>query len=224
MKRHIPNILTICNLICGALAVITAYHSDYTNTLILIILSAVFDFLDGAMARLLKAYSPMGKELDSLADVISFGFVPSMIAYSLLKQNMGDSYAFVGLMIVAFSALRLAKFNIDERQTTSFIGLPTPANAIFWAGLSFSYSDFFSKNVYITLVLVAVMSYMLVCELPMFSLKFKNLRFGDNKLQYTIILLSILFVVLLQWEAIPVIIVCYIIISIVRAVIGRGRF
>ena len=139
---HIPNFITSLNLFSGAMAVYFAFQANYELVLILVLLAAVFDFLDGFAARLLKAYSPMGKELDSLADVISFGMAPGAVAFSLLRASeLPEWAAFAGFIIPVFSALRLAKFNIDERQTTSFIGMPTPANAIFWIGLGYSYNE-----------------------------------------------------------------------------------
>lgn len=221
MKKNIPNIITLCNLSSGCLAVMATFESDYKRALIFVVISAVFDFLDGFAARLLKAYSPMGKELDSLADVISFGFAPAMVAVSLLGEL--GSYSFIGLLIVAFSALRLAKFNIDDRQTDSFIGLPTPANAILWVGVGFAYNQFFAENFYITLVLVAVTSYLLIANLPMFSLKFKNFGFSQNKWQYILIFTSIILLIALQLKAMAWIIAVYILLSVVRALTERVR-
>lgn len=215
MKKHIPNILTLCNLVSGCIAVVAAYNSDYRMTLMFISISALFDFLDGFAARLLKAYSPLGKELDSLADVISFGFAPAMIAVSLLG-NLGI-YRYLGLLIVALSALRLAKFNIGDSQTESFIGMPTPANAIFWAGLGYSYSQLFTDNLFITLALVLTTSVLLVSNLPMFSLKMKNLRFADNIFQFALIILSAILFVFMQLDAVMWIIVIYVVLSGVKA-------
>jgi len=138
IKKHIPNSITCLNLFSGCVAVFLAFKGNYEGAIIAILLAAVFDFFDGFAARLLKAYSPMGKELDSLADMVSFGVAPGAIVFSLLSEtNVCEWLPFLAFLIPVFSGLRLAKFNIDERQTTSFIGLPTPANAIFWAGLAF---------------------------------------------------------------------------------------
>lgn len=219
MKKHIPNILTLCNLCSGCVAVLAAAVGNFKLTLIFVLISAVFDFLDGFVARLLKAYSPLGKELDSLADVVSFGFAPAMMAVSLL--SCWGNWQFVGLLIVAFSALRLAKFNIDDRQTDSFVGLPTPANAIFWVGLGFAYSHFFAHNSYFTLILVAITSYLLVSELPMFSLKFKNYSFADNKWQYLLIAAAAILLIVLQLKAIMWIIVLYVILSVAKVIVEK---
>ena len=177
IKKHVPNFITCLNLFSGALAVYFAFQANYELVLILVLLAAVFDFLDGFAARLLKAYSPMGKELDSLADVISFGLAPGAVAFSMLQASeLPQWLAFAGFIIPVFSALRLAKFNIDERQSSSFIGMPTPANAIFWIGLGYSYHENLAQQPYFVLGFIALMSLLLVSELPMFSLKFKNLK------------------------------------------------
>ena len=182
LKKHIPNSITCLNLFSGILATISAYEADYKLTLLFVLFSAVFDFFDGLSARWLKAYSPMGKELDSLADVVSFGMVPGMVAYSLLKP-LSETFVlvpYVAFVITLFSALRLAKFNIDERQTSSFIGLATPANALFWVALAFEYHEM-SSPVFLWGVFACclVSSFLLVCELPMFSFKIKSLKWQD---------------------------------------------
>lgn len=215
MKKHIPNTLTLCNLASGCLAVIAAYNADYQLVLLFVLISAVFDFLDGFAARLLKAYSPVGKELDSLADVISFGFAPAMIAVSLLG-DLGV-YRYFGLLIVALSALRLAKFNLDDSQIDSFIGMPTPANAIFWGGLGYSYNQLFTDNTLFTLALVLTTSVLLVSSLPMFSLKLKNINFANNKWQYALIVLSAILLCVMRLDAIMWIIVLYVLLSGLKA-------
>ncbi len=216
MKKHIPNTITLLNLCSGAMGVVAAYEADYKMVVFFILLSAVLDFLDGFMARLLKAYSPLGKELDSLADVISFGLVPAMVAKSLMTASLGW-VSWFGLLIAAFSALRLAKFNIDDRQTTSFIGMPTPANAILWGGLAYAYAEFFSANPYITLALVVATSLLLVSSLPMFSLKFRSFSPKENIPQYTLIVVSAILFIVLKLEALAWIITLYILMSIIIA-------
>lgn len=199
LKKHIPNLLTICNLLCGCFAVKSAFTANYEFALIFVLAAAVFDFLDGFAARLLKAYSPIGKELDSLADVISFGLTPAVIACKLLSDNFLFLDGFLipsGLLIAAFSALRLAKFNVDDRQTDSFIGLAVPANAIFWAGLANSHSQQLADFPIITILLIAISCFLLVCSLPMFSLKFKSLKWKDNAVRYIFILLSLVILVI----------------------------
>ncbi len=214
--KHLPNAITCLNLFSGASGVWFAFQGNYVGAMIAILLSALFDFLDGFVARLLNAYSDMGKELDSLADVVSFGLVPSAIVFTMLSElNPTTSYRFVGFAIVIFSALRLAKFNIDERQTSSFIGLPTPANALFWGGLALSYSNWFVQNPFFLIVLTLVFSYLLVAEIPMFSLKFKNFHWKDNKVQFLFLLISIILIIWLRQDSISFIILWYILLSII---------
>ncbi len=187
--KHIPNTITCLNLLCGCVAVVAALEGFAIMAFALVLLAAVFDFMDGMAARLLKAYSPMGKELDSLADLVSFGLVPAMLVFDVLRDaDLGGMYAYLAFLIAVFSALRLAKFNVDERQTSSFIGLPTPANALFWGGLLTAYHQQMVNVPCAVLVLVGVMSILLVCELPLFSLKFKSMKWGDNKLRFVFLM------------------------------------
>lgn len=202
ITRHIPNTLTCLNLFSGCIACVMAFHADYSSALAFIILSAVFDFFDGMAARLLDAHSTIGKDLDSLADDVSFGVAPSVIVFSLFKEmhypgvpeNVAALFPYLAFLISVFSALRLAKFNNDTRQTTSFVGLPVPANALFWGSLvagghSLLTSDGFHPAY--LLLLVCLFSWLLVSELPMFSLKFKNLSWRDNKISFTFLLVCI---------------------------------
>ena len=222
MKKHIPNFITSLNLFSGCIAVLLAFQGNYQGAFIAILLSAVFDFFDGFAARLLKAYSPMGKELDSLADVVSFGVAPGVIVFSLLsKAEMHVFLPYLGFIIPVFSALRLAKFNIDERQTSSFIGLPTPANAIFWAGLIFSYSDNLVSNVWVLIALTLVFSYLLVAEIPMFALKFKNYNWKNNQIQYLFLLVTIILLAVFQLNAFAPIIGWYILLSVILSIITK---
>ncbi|MDR3327053.1 MAG: CDP-diacylglycerol--serine O-phosphatidyltransferase [Prevotellaceae bacterium] len=227
MKKYIPNLLTICNLLCGSVAVLSAYNADYTVTVILVLAAAVFDFLDGFAARLLKAYSPIGKELDSLADMISFGLAPAVVACTLLKASGLQEFAYVGLLIAAFSALRLAKFNIDERQTSSFIGLPTPANAIFWVGLAYPYNQSIGNCQCVTIGLTGLIllsCFLLVCNLPMYSLKFKSFNAKENFWQILLVAHSIMFLILLQVRALPTIILFYVVTSIIKMAGDKRKF
>lgn len=212
IKKHIPNTITTLNLLSGSIAVITAYEGDYKATVLLVLLAALFDFLDGFSARLLKSYSPLGKELDSLADMVSFGLVPAVTAFSLLRDSPWEWARYFGLLIAVFSALRLAKFNIDENQTTSFIGLATPANAIFWTGLAYSYGDTISLQAspWAILLMIALSCFLLVCNLPMFSLKFKHYSWLGNQIRWIFIAGSLLLLIVLQFNALPAIILWYI--------------
>lgn len=227
MKKHIPNALTCCNLISGCIATAFSLKGDFEDAFIFIIIGAIFDFFDGFVARLLKVSSPIGKELDSLADVITFGFAPAGIVFSLLVNTETVTNHILHLiisssafLIAAFSALRLAKFNLDERQTQGFIGLPTPANALFWAAIGNYYVGvlhlLLGSNEWIVLLIgIAISCWLLVSEIPMFALKFKDFKWkGDNILRYSFILLSGLLLILLGWGGFAVIIILYILCSI----------
>ena len=221
ITRHIPNMVTCCNLFSGCIAAVMAFQSNYEAAILFIILGAVFDFFDGMLARLLNVSGPLGKELDSLADDITFGFAPSAIVFSLFKEvqypefmgGITEYFPYTAFIIAAFSALRLGKFNIDPRQSSSFIGLPTPANALFWGSLvvgahSFLVSDSF--NAIYLFILVILMSYLLVAELPMFSLKFKNLSWKDNKVSYIFLLICIPLLAVFRISGFAAIILWYI--------------
>jgi CDP-diacylglycerol--serine O-phosphatidyltransferase len=219
IKKHIPNFITSLNLLSGSIAVYYAFQANYSAVFLLVVIAATFDFLDGFAARLLKAYSPMGKELDSLADMVSFGLVPGTVAFSLLQESGLPLWAsFSGFIIPVFSALRLAKFNIDERQTSSFIGMPTPANALFWVGAAYSFSELLIANNWATLVLIIVFSGLLVAEIPMFSLKFKNYGLKANQLQYIFLFVCVVLLTVFQLEAFALIIVWYILLSLIMAI------
>ena len=221
ITRHIPNMVTCCNLLSGCIASVMAFEANYKAAILFIILGAIFDFFDGMLARLLNVSGPLGKELDSLADDITFGFAPSAIVFSLFKEvqypefmsGITDYFPYTAFIIAAFSALRLGKFNIDPRQSSSFIGLPTPANALFWGSLvvgghSFLVSDSF--NAAYLFILVILMSYLLVAELPMFSLKFKNLSWRDNKISYIFLLVCIPLLAIFRLGGFAAIILWYI--------------
>ena len=226
ITRHIPNTVTCCNLICGCISSVMAFQARYDMAIIFIIIGAVFDFFDGMLARLFKVSGPLGKELDSLADDITFGFAPSVIVFSLFKevhypeflQSIADFIPYTAFLISAFSALRLGKFNIDPRQSTSFIGMPTPANALFWGSLVVGGHDFLvseSFNALYLLALVILMSYLLIAEIPMFSLKFKNLTWKDNKVSYIFLLVCIPLLIIFRISGFAAIILWYILLSLI---------
>lgn len=224
VTKHIPNTLTSCNLISGCIAIVFALSANYTMALTFIVVGAVFDFFDGMSARLLGVSSPIGKELDSLADVVTFGVAPSSMIYTLLltlsKSGWNETLAFavpyVAFVMAAFSALRLAKFNLDERQTTSFIGLPTPANALFWGALIVGNENVFDENsyyIYLLIILVFVSSWLLVAEIPMFALKFKHWGWRDNKVKYVFLISCLPILLIFGISGISVIIAWYISLS-----------
>lgn len=224
ITKYIPNTVTCLNLFSGCIACVMAFEARYEWAFTFIILSAVFDFFDGMLARLLKAHSPIGKDLDSLADDISFGAAPAFVVFSLFKEmHYNESIGFLApympyaaFLIAVFSGLRLAKFNNDTRQTTSFIGLPVPANALFWGALVVGAHDFLVSahcHPFYILVLVILFSGLLVSEIPMFSLKFKNLSWRDNKVSFLFLIVCIPMLIFLGISGFAAIIVWYIILS-----------
>lgn len=226
--RHIPNIITCLNLFSGCLACIMALvYTNYQGACFFILLAALFDFLDGFAARMLKAYSPIGAQLDSLADVISFGFAPACIVYHYLMNIVtgmpfGQGISLFAFLIPVFSALRLAKFNIDTRQKDSFIGLPVPANGLFWASCIPALIPFSAgrETLFAVVILGVIIAFclLMVSEIPMFSLKFKSFGWRENQLQFILILLSILFIVLFGLTGISFSIVTYILLSLIQLI------
>jgi CDP-diacylglycerol--serine O-phosphatidyltransferase len=212
------------NLFSGCIAIVYAFQEAYLTAALFIALAAVFDFLDGFAARLLKAYSAMGKELDSLADVVSFGVAPGVMAYSYiaslsLSMSSPTWFSWFGFLIPVCSALRLAKFNLDERQSSTFLGLPTPANALFWAfGISSSFNFFLSYTFdpIILVIGILIFSALLVLEIPMFSLKFKNFQWKGNRLRYYFLTGCIILLILLNVNGISACVVWYILLSVLN--------
>ncbi len=219
IMKSIPNAITCLNLLSGCFAVVNATYGNFKVAFLCIIAAAVFDFLDGFCARLLKAYSPMGKELDSLADMVSFGIAPAMMMYTFSKIAVGgyvgiafstsltsvigrNFLIYVPLAIAVFSGLRLAKFNIDDRQTENFIGLATPSCAMICGSLLYasdvypSLNLFLQDNSWLVPALSVILSYLLVCEIPMFSFKFKNFVVKDNVVRFLFMGLSTIIAIL----------------------------
>jgi CDP-diacylglycerol---serine O-phosphatidyltransferase len=246
MTRHIPNFLTCCNLLCGFLGVLNLFNfgmPDFNNqarepffaTGIFVWAACVFDFFDGFAARALKVSSPIGKELDSLADLVSFGVLPAMFMFTFIQQQIDFRIAepgefpitsylpFIAVLIVILSAVRLAIFNVDETQKDSFRGLPTPANALFLTGLpflSFPEADFIHSPI-VLIIITIVFSLLLVSRVELFALKFKNFSWADNKLRFTFLLLSVLLFAIFITAAIPLIIILYILLSLGNRAFSR---
>ena len=199
--KHIPNTITSMNLLCGALGVIFTFQGALDIAFYLMLAAAICDFLDGFAARMLNAYSEIGKELDSLADLISFGLLPSLMLHRrLIEGGMADFWAYLPLIIVVFSALRLAKFNVDERQSENFLGLPTPACAM-WCGSLIYAADHGVMSMagllhdrYIILISSVVLALLLVSEIPMFSFKFKK-GSAYNRIRISFIAIAALFAI-----------------------------
>lgn len=224
MKRHIPNCITLMNQLSGIVAVMAAYESRFDIALLFMLMGAVFDFFDGMAARLLKVSSPMGKELDSLADMISFGLLPGMVAFRLLGPlaEVWEYLPYAGFVITLFSALRLAKFNIDTRQSDSFIGLATPANAILWVGAAYGFPELLAGvSPWWTVAAAVVSSCLLVCEIPMFSLKFHNLRLKENAIRYVFLAGAVVLAALFRLKSLPMIIMWYLLLSFGGAIAKR---
>lgn len=236
ISSFIPNMLTLLNLASGTLAVIFAIDGNLGKAAILIFIASIFDFLDGFAARLLKAYSDIGKELDSLADLVSFGVAPGMIMFTLMElalfgenvsltQISATAYQWIfllsALLIPMFSAYRLAKFNIDTRQTLNFLGLPTPANAILWAGFGLMSSYTLNEELLILifspgnlLIITIITSLLLISEIPMFSLKFRGLHFMENWFRYIFLLAASAIIIRTGFYSPAIIILLYISLSI----------
>lgn len=235
MRKHIPNILTMANLFSGCIAIVMAFQGHFGLTAMFVIAAALFDFLDGFAARILHAYSEIGKQLDSLADVISFGVAPASAVFILLRDYTVYSFfadtaqtfiPYLAYLIPVFSALRLAKFNIDERQTTSFLGLPTPANGLFWVSYAYGVYGLSQTNeivLYFTLGFIIVLSLLMVSEIPMFSLKVKRFSFKETNRQALVTLLTIVFIVIWGVLGIAWGILAYIILSILTRNSGREK-
>ncbi len=226
----VPNLLTLCNLICGIMALLFAVEGKPLYiSFFLIAAAALFDFADGAAARLLGQYSDIGVQLDSLADMVSFGAAPSAIALCMYRDASSiwgapDALGYATLLIAAFSALRLARFNIDTEQKDEFIGLPTPACALFFAGLGYAFSkgEIFPLRETL-LALSAVMAVLLISPIRMFSLKFHNFGWRDNALRYCFLAAAAALLIVLGIGAVPAVIGLYIAVSAVRAAACRGK-
>lgn len=235
LKSIIPNSLTSLNLACGCIATLSMLNHHYRLAIVLIFVATIADFLDGFVARLLKVQSSLGKELDSLADMVSFGVLPGTILYVALSKALGiESFdeilnaqnylPFLGYIITVFSALRLAKFNIDTRQTTSFIGLPTPANTLFFITIPLIWvfgkdnetANYLITNLPVLIGLTLIFSYLLVAEIPLVGLKFKSWVFRENIAKYVLILGGIISISILGYLSIPVILILYILVSIIK--------
>lgn len=228
MKRHIPNVISLMNLLSGSLSVVLLlYYKQAEWAAWLICIAAVFDFFDGFTARLLGAYSELGKQLDSLSDLVSFGLAPALLLFFLLQEKVGTGWEsflpFLSLFIALFSALRLGIFNIDPEQSSSFKGLPTPASALLIVSLvliqeyqAASFLGPYVLNKWFLLLLVVLLPVLLVSKLPLFALKFRNYKFRGNEIRFVFIGLTVLLLILFQYASVPIIILLYIILSVIN--------
>lgn len=229
-KKQIPNLFTLGNLLLGSLAIISVFRDELFNASILIAFAALFDLLDGFVARLLKVSSEIGKQLDSLADVVSFGVAPGMILYYMLDHSSlpeaMDFLKVLALLIPVFSAYRLAKFNIDERQTDYFLGIPTPATAAFILSFplitwqenpDYTWISELIYNPWFLIVVAIFFSIMMISEIPMMSFKFKHFKWKDNEARYILLIATLILLILFGFIAIPLIIVLFILLSLITA-------
>jgi CDP-diacylglycerol---serine O-phosphatidyltransferase len=218
LKKHVPNFITLLNLLAGSVGIVFLFKGFVFEASLMIWVAALFDFFDGFAARILKVTSTIGKELDSLADVVSFGLLPSVLIFHLFENmEVPVFFPYFAFLIVMFSALRLAKFNVDTRQSDSFIGLPTPANAIMISSfpyISEHYEFFMFVQPVWLLTITILLSYLLVSEVHLFSLKLKGYGWKKNRIKYIYLITSVTLLALFQIAAIPVVIILYIIFSI----------
>lgn len=230
MKKHIPNIITLLNLFCGCIAVIFAIQNKMDWVIFWVSLGIFFDFFDGFFARLLNVKSELGLQLDSLADMVTSGVTPGIAMFQMLSSSnfvvhndslLSTLLPYFGFLITLSSAYRLANFNIDPRQTLGFIGLPTPANALFVISLSVITSHQMMtpcllsvmQNTWFLIGITLLSTYMLNAEIALFALKFKDYSFQNNKLKYIFLLISVLCLILLKLVAVPIIITLYVLLS-----------
>lgn len=242
IKKHIPNTITLLNLLAGLLALIHAFNGNYNEAFSLVCLGIFFDYWDGFFARIWKVQSPIGLQLDSLADMVTSGVVPGLVMYKMLadiQENQSqynlteDTYymgvvPYLGFLITLASCYRLAKFNVDSRQTESFIGLPTPANALLIMSIPMIqfHSEFewlvdFLSNPYVLVGITVLSSYLLNAEIPLFSLKVKSFSWEKYKMQVVFLILSLILIILLEFIAIPIIILLYVILSVLNNTIHK---
>lgn len=232
IKKHIPNTITLLNLFCGCIAVVFVSKDQFEMAFFFVCLGIFLDFFDGFFARLFKVSGPLGLQLDSLADMVTSGVVPGFVMFKMMQSSstyISEGYLqffpYLGFIITLGSCMRLAKFNIDTRQTDSFIGLPTPANALFILSLPLVLEHYSADSLMVleiltekwVLLLISLFSaYILNAEIPLFSLKIKKFNFKDNALQVIFLISSLLFLVFLDYSAIPLVIIFYVLLSVIN--------
>jgi CDP-diacylglycerol--serine O-phosphatidyltransferase len=251
MKKHIPNLLTLGNLLCGTIATILAVQGDFVTAGLFVVIGIFLDFFDGFAARLLNVSGELGKQLDSLADMVTSGVVPGIIMFNLLYQSsfknlntqfidegispiiMSNDYIFswisyIGLLLTLGAGYRLAKFNIDTRQSESFIGLPTPAMSLFVISLPLiqeyatnAWVQNLISNNYFLIAVTLVLTYLMNAEIPLFSLKFKEYSLKNNLVKYFFLVTSLLLIVILNFISIPIIIILYVLLSVAQEFYSR---
>lgn len=226
IKNNTPNVMTSLNLVCGSLAIIASFRcfddtvwglQGYQLAFVLIALGALADFLDGLIARMLHAVSKIGMELDSLSDLVTFGLAPAMVIYNLMHMaNPASYWCLTALLLPVFGALRLARFNIDTQQTTTFTGLPIPANAIFWIGFSQWYATHHTASQWIVVACIVTLSWLMVCNLRMFSLKLHNMSLRENWAQFLLVIGAVVCVALMGLPGLAVTIALYVLLAVAK--------
>jgi CDP-diacylglycerol--serine O-phosphatidyltransferase len=237
-KKYLPNLLTLGNLFCGTVATIFAVEGDFILVALFVVIGIFFDFLDGFVARILNVTGELGKQLDSLADMVTSGLVPGIVMFNLLANNqnilelnsISSFFPYFGFILTLGACYRLAKFNIDSRQLNSFIGLPTPAMSLFVISLPLiqqsSKIEFIQNlitNNYILCVVALLLTYLMISELPLFSLKFKEYSVKNNAIKYFFLAVSLLLIVFLQYVSIPLIVLLYVVLSMIITYQKRGN-
>lgn len=240
MKRHLPNLITLLNLACGTVAIVLALEGQWQWAVYLILAAAVFDFLDGFVARMLNAYTDVGKQLDSLADLVSFGVLPAVFIYILFKNLFQNQAADAGgffdhmqwivllsvLLVPVFSAIRLARFNSEKDEGVFFYGLPTPAHALFWTGIFWQMMQSGSLfgtplNLFFMWAIMLIMAFHMILPVPMYSLKFEHFRLRGNLIRYLLLILAILILVFTGWGGLSLVILVYILLSLLNLLLVR---
>jgi CDP-diacylglycerol--serine O-phosphatidyltransferase len=241
MKRHLPNLVTLLNLACGTVAIVFTLEGQWRWAVILILVAAVLDFLDGFLARLLKAQSKIGEQLDSLADMVTFGVLPAIFIYTLFKglfqnqlEDSGGIYAhlqwviYISILLVpAFTAIRLARFNAEQEQGSFFVGLPTPAHALFWTGIFWQFMQsgtLFGTplNLLFMWAIVLIMAFHMILPVPMYSLKFEHMRLRGNLFRYLLLVLSVVILLFTGLGGLPLVILVYILLSLLKLLVARS--
>lgn len=231
IKKHIPNLITLLNLFSGCIALVYASEENFEMAFFFVCLGIFFDFFDGFFARLFNVSSPLGLQLDSLADIITSGVVPGFVMFKMLTNSVSSDPSliylpYLGFIITLGSCYRLANFNIDTRQTDSFIGLPTPANAIFILSLPLILKNTDSlillellTNCWVLIIVTLVSAFILNAEIPLFALKIKKFNFKDNLLQIVFLLISLLLLIVFKFSGVALIIVFYVMLSVIMNLI-----
>ena len=240
MKRHIPNLITLLNLACGTVAIVLTLEGQWQWAVYLVLAASLFDFLDGFAERMFNAYSETGKHLDSLADMVSFGVLPAVFIYTLFKNLFLNQPVDAGkfydnlqwvilvsvLLVPAFSAIRLARFNIEKDQGTFFYGLPTPAHALFWTGIFWQVMQSGSLfgtplNLFFMWAIMLIMAFHMILPIPMYSLKFEHFRLRGNLIRYLLLFLAVLILILTGWGGLSLVILVYILLSLLNLLLAR---